>query len=502
MKAALRALLIVSLSLPAGCNDSDSTASRATSTSPSAPAAPSPSTPGSPPPSPTSGPDAEADGGPAAEVHANVTFRKVEAAARVDSRFAGLSYEKSKLAVPMFTAANTPLIELFRLLGPSVLRIGANQVDRATWKGPLDGFLPITPAEIDALAEFLRATSWQVIYGVNLAQNTPENAADEAAYVAARLGPSLLAFEIGNEPDLFVRRGYRPEGWGYNDFLREWRTYRAAMTAASPGVAFSGPATAYDVRRITERFARDIDDLAMLTHHYYRENRDVPGASMDVLLRPDPNLLPEATRLANAATRARLPLGARFDEANTFSRGGLSGVSNAFGSALWVNDFAFTCASAGMTGVSMHGGNRGSYTPIADVDGVVQEVRPEFYGLVLFSKAADGMPLEGVEDNDPRINLTAWGVARDDGGLNVVLLNKDERRAADVTVTTGIAARSFEPLWLTGTALDARTGQTIGGAPIAIDGSWQPQASAALTASEGRIVVRMPPASAVLLRSR
>ena len=42
-----------------------------------------------------------------ADVQAEVTFREVPAATRLDSRFAGLSYEKTKLTVPMFTAANT-----------------------------------------------------------------------------------------------------------------------------------------------------------------------------------------------------------------------------------------------------------------------------------------------------------------------------------------------------------------------------------------------------------
>jgi hypothetical protein len=74
----------------------------------------------------------------AGDVRATVSFRSVEMAARVDSRYAGLSYEKSKLTVPMFTGDNAALIQLFRLLGPSVLRIGANQVDRSSWNGAVE----------------------------------------------------------------------------------------------------------------------------------------------------------------------------------------------------------------------------------------------------------------------------------------------------------------------------------------------------------------------------
>src|SRR5690606_18756377 len=124
---------------------------------------------------------------------------------------------------------------------------GANAVDRSSWDGAIDDLTPILPSQIDALAEFVQATQWQVMYGVNLARNTPARAADEAAYVAERLGSALLAWEIGNEPDLYRRHDYRPNDWGYDDYLEEWREFHAAMSEAAPGVAFSGPATSFDL---------------------------------------------------------------------------------------------------------------------------------------------------------------------------------------------------------------------------------------------------------------
>lgn len=39
-------------------------------------------------------------------------------------------------------------------VGRSVLRIGANAVDRSSWQGAVDGLTPIMPAQIDALAAF------------------------------------------------------------------------------------------------------------------------------------------------------------------------------------------------------------------------------------------------------------------------------------------------------------------------------------------------------------
>lgn len=437
----------------------------------------------------------------AADVRATVSFRSVETAARVDSRYAGLSYEKNDLVVPLFTGDNVALIQLFRLLGPSVLRIGANQVDRSSWNGAVEGLTSILPAQIDALAVFVQATQWQVIYGVNLAHNTPANAADEAAYVANRLGSSLLAWEIGNEPDLYVRHGYRPNGWGYDEFLKEWWVYRAAVSAASPGVPFSGPATAFDVEDFNLPFPRDVDGLDMLTTHYYRADRDDPDSTLTLLLQPDPALANELSKLVPLASATRIPLGMRYDEANSFYGGGLPNVSNAYGTALWVMDFMFTCAIHGCTGVNMHGGSRGPYTPIADRGGVVVETRPEFYGMVMFAQGAQGRPLKSSVDADASINVSAWGVKRDDDGLNAILINKDDSRSVSMKLVTGVAAERFDPLWLRGPELSATSGLTLGGETIGSGGTWAPQAQAPLIAGNGRLDVVLPAASAVLLRS-
>ena len=321
-----------------------------------APAEPPPASP--PPPVPPV----------SADVHAEVTFRSFKSSARLDSPYVGLSYEKHKLAVPMFTGTNAALIQLFRLLGPVVVRIGANAVDRSSWQGAVEDLTPILPSHIDALAAFVQATEWQVIYGVNLARNKPADAADEAAYVAAQLGPSLLAWEIGNEPDLYRRHDYRPSSWNYDDYLEEWRAFRDAMSAASPGVPFSGPATAFELKRFTLPFAQDEGaNLAMLTHHYYRADRNDPNSTLAPLLQPHLRLVTELSPLTPAAAAAGIAQGVRLAEANSFYNGGVPNVSDAYGTALWVMDFIFICALAGCTGVNMHGGGSGpGYTPIAD----------------------------------------------------------------------------------------------------------------------------------------
>ena len=461
-----------------------------------APSAPAPTQPLPAPPPPPAPPES-------ADVRAVASLRSREMSSRIDSHYAGLSYEKDKLVDSMFDGTNTALIRLFRLLGVSVLRLGANAVDRCSWKGAMPDLTPILPAHIDALAEFVEATQWQVIYGVNMARNTTANAASEAAYVASRLGPALLAWEIGNEPDLYPRHDYRPSSWGYDDYLKEWRAFRDAMRQASPGTFFSGPATAFDVARFTLPFVRDVGPtLSMLTHHYYRADRNDSNSTLTSLLQPDLGLLTELSRLVPAAARRGVAGGLRLDEANSFFNGGVPGVSNAYGTALWVLDFMFMCALAGCTGANMHGGGSGpGYTPIADRHGLAVEARPELYGMLMFAQAAQGLPLEGSVDADAAINISIWGVARDDNGINAVLINKDAARSVRVELAIDNTATRFDPLWLRGVGLAATSGHTLGGAAIDGNGTWVPQSQEPMIASEGRIVALLPPASALLLRS-
>ena len=117
----------------------------------------------------------------------------------VGTGFAGFSHEKDRIGAGIFDAKDTNLVNLFRLLGPSVLRLGGNLVDMVNWNGKGAGgsAKEIAPADVTKLAGFLRATGWKALYGINLKTNTSANAAAEAQFTAKALGTSLLAFEIG-----------------------------------------------------------------------------------------------------------------------------------------------------------------------------------------------------------------------------------------------------------------------------------------------------------------
>src|SRR5256885_7128324 len=89
---------------------------------------------------------------------------------KVGTGFAGFSYEKDRIGAGMFDAGDTDLVNLFKLLGPSVLRLGGNLVDMTKWNASGKGgnAKEIAPADVKKLKAFLDATGWKAIYGVNL----------------------------------------------------------------------------------------------------------------------------------------------------------------------------------------------------------------------------------------------------------------------------------------------------------------------------------------------
>jgi len=93
-------------------------------------------------------------------------------------------------------------------------------------------------------------------------------------------------------------------------------------------------------------------------------------------------------------------------------------------------------------------------------------------------------------------------VLRADGGVNVLLINKEAATTVNAELQLGQVASALEPFWLTGPDLAATSGQAINAATVAADGTWAPKAQATVPVHAETAVIRLPPASAVLLRSR
>ncbi|MEJ8676307.1 hypothetical protein [Chromobacterium amazonense] len=440
---------------------------------------------------------------PPSQLAATIRFSQTTSGALLDSNYAGLSYEKTR--INLFNPGNTNLINLFQLLGNNILRLGGNTTDETSLNGQIPGTTAINQSQLSNLATFLQATGWKVLYGINLAGSNqtpnPTNARQEAQAVATTLGSSLLGFEIGNEPDLYVSdQNYRAPGWGYSNFLSEWYSLANTIKTAAPGIPLTGPASAHNYQQFTNPFAHDAaNSISTLTHHYYIANGQDPASTISKMLQPDLNL----TKILQSVTQsaAAASIGFRMAECNSFYDGGSAGVSNSYASALWVLDYLFTCAMSQCQGVNLHGGGGSLYSALTDNGTTITSVNPLFYGIMLFSLAAQGRAYHvDLSVNDPSANFSAYGVSRNDGGQNILIINKDSSRASQTTVQFASNIRNVRQWTLSGPSLNSLTGTQLNGTPISISGSWSNTPSS-LTTNSGSLAINIPPISAILLQS-
>jgi uncharacterized protein (TIGR03437 family) len=373
-------------------------------------------------------------------------------------------------------------------------------VDKTTWvasgKGRTSG--QVAPSDIDALAGFLKATGWQVLYGTNLAQSTPALAADEIAYAVQALGSSLYGIEVGNEVDLF-HGNYFPSTWSFTDYLTLWQSFVAAIRQRSPNVPLTGPVAASNISGYVAPFAKaEGRNVILLSDHYYRANGQLPTSTIDLLVSPDANIVTQAKAMLAISQSIDVPY--RFAETNSYYNGGAPNVSDSYASALWVIDHLFACALNGAQGINLHGGGNGAgYTPIADSSGTVVGARPEFYGVTLFTLAGQGMLLK-TSISAGSLNASAYAIQAPDGSLGVVINNKDTAQTLNFAVQLPRAASSAQAIQMTGPSLDATTGVTIQGSSIQPNGSFTPGTATPLTVSGSSITCSVNPITAVLIR--
>lgn len=396
--------------------------------------------------------------------------------ATVPLDFMGLSYESAQLAnAEFFAAENEALIALLRELGKQgVLRLGggtseftAFTTEESSGRAPFDAVgpdtsknakrdTPITPKSLRNLRAFLDATNWRCLYGLNLGRGTAKRAAEEAFYAQKILGPRLIAFQLGNEPDAWRNR-YRPASWTYADYWKEWAAARLMVLARVPQAKFAGPDVSNKMDYVTgfaEDAKKSAPEVVLLTSHYYAMG---PAGAKDVtlerLLRPDPRLERDLKIAMEAARGAGVHY--RMCEGNSCWNGGQEGVSDTLASALWVTDMMLEFAAAGCAGVNLHGGGNGFYTPIAGSreKGLVR--RPEFFGMELAKEFVGATMVQStLECSSDKVRAYA---GEKEGVRLAVVINKTEESVAVRMPMT----RVREQWLLSGPAIDAKEGVAL-----------------------------------------
>ncbi len=346
-----------------------------------------------------------------------------------------------------FAASNTTLVRAFRDLCPrGVLRLGGNLSDVTLWKASaanaiapqeaakVRGFYEwrlvnskaaserpatIGPEGIAALGGFLRATEWKVLYGLNLGTGTPERAAEEAALVAKYAGDHLLAFQVGNEADLYGP-AFREGGWNFERYWSDYQRFVKAVRARVARAPFAGPDVAVKVDWVTQFAERAKGDAVLVSSHYYAMGpAGAPGINAQKLLSNDPRLAREMPILVAAGKTVGVPY--RMTEGNSCYHGGQPGVSDAFASALWAADYLLRVAQAGYAGVNLHGGGEGYYAPITGEPNATK-LQPEYYGMLLAQRFA-GATFVGLSVAGDASDVNAYA-ARAEDALLVAAVNK------------------------------------------------------------------------------
>lgn len=438
----------------------------------------------------------------------------------IPADFLGLGYEISSVARPgLLSARNSAYVQFVRTLAPrGVIRIGGNTSDFSSYSkdGPpvcATKATVVDDAVIRDLAEFLDATGWRLIWGLNLGaaefengtvtNDALQNAIDEAGSVIAAARDRLLALEVGNEPDLFAGGvAHRPQGYSYADYLKEYRAYKAALRAKFPKVPFAGPDVASHTDWVTQFAADEGSDLKLLTHHRYAEGPPTsPQSTIERLLAPSEGL----TRIlatCEAATRSSgVPY--RMCETNSCYGGGKPGVSDTFAAALWGLDYLFTMAAANCAGANLETGVNqlgfvSPYSPIADDNASSPFAKPLYYGMLAFAQAGRGNRIAAQYD-ESELNLRTYAVKDPTGRVVVTLINKEASADAAVSVALAGHFTTGSIIRLEGPSLDSKTGVTLGGAEVSAEGKWSPKKSEKVSLKSGAFEVHVPAASAAIL---
>ena len=139
---------------------------------------------------------------------------------------------------------------------------------------------------------------------------------------------------------------------------------------------------------------------------------------------------------------------------------------------------------------------------IKENGGVVVEVRPEYYGVLLFAQAGAGSMVFTTVTTSAQ-NFTAWAI-KADGFTSVVLNNRNASSTVSATVDLGAAVSSASAIYLEGTpaaSLTAPAGSiTLAGAQVSVAGVWNRNPPYIQTTSGNTVSVYLPPASAALVR--
>ncbi len=360
---------------------------------------------------------------------------------------------------------------------PSFLNLLANLQQYAGSPSIRSGLTASTVAELGALTNGATFTAGGVTTKPSFFLTTPSEynpalyAADVAQVTAAVGSAQLQGVELDNEPDLYVRNGYRPSNWTYTDFLTETAGYQTTFAPylTAPQLVVSAEAGRVWDPGVPAMMTQLQGQISTFTAHLYALTACSNTPTIPQLME-DLSTARYFSRYS-ALVKTLSPVPVRVGEANSVACGGFAGVSDTMAAALWVVDMAFESKAGGAAGFNLHSNGTTSTGPLPyDIgynnNGSLSVYAP-FYGVLFLAQAIqNGASPLPVAITQTAGNVKVWATLDAAGTLRVAVLEKDldgPAQSKTVVLNLGSYGKPGTLTTLTAPSLSATSGITIGG---------------------------------------
>ncbi|KAF9457308.1 glycoside hydrolase family 79 protein [Collybia nuda] len=360
----------------------------------------------------------------------------------------------------------------------------------------------LTPAVLYTLDLFHMAANISSLVNVRWYLGIPFNDTnwrlDIAEHGQAILGDKLLGLQAGNEPDYYAAHGHRPQEYSPMDYFNEFSSLVKAIEdnpripnknmLIGPSLA-SGPwepQLVWDTNYIPT-FSKNLHAITM--EHYPSNNcfetfhvgtRVDPQETFPQFLNHNSGLnlvrpYLQSSALAQAAGKPFIMF-----ETNTATCGGLPGISNSFGAALWALDYGLTMAASNFSGALLHVGGQNVYynpftAPPTNTTAFNQwTVGSIYYSVLIVAEAFGQTNTSQIVDTSNNGIFTPSYAIYEQGALSKVALfnfNDDPTGGSDITATItvggGNVPASVKVKYFAASSVSVQTnltwaGQTLG----------------------------------------
>lgn len=369
------------------------------------------------------------------------------------------------------------------------LRIGGNSADTTWWDPngtkPFDTSCPasysgqvcvkyaVGPSDIDLHTAAAASVNSSVVYDVSMMQNaTAAWAVEEvrgivAAATAAVKSDRIEAFEVGNEPDLFLENGIRSPEYKPEDWVKEQlgiylpaigrELHRSGLGAAGRDGApakwlqagtFCCKKLFYAALPERMRALRASGALKSWSQHAYglSQPKGGPGPPLAELLGEGAmasRIGEFVAPVARAAAETRVPF--VMGETNSINMGGERGVSDTAASALWASDWIARLVALGAQRINFHGSQNAPYSWINGwrdgTTGKEPVVTPLYYAMLVMARTLRGGAVPVGVTNRSRVTNASSAVVShawvlQDGSVRVAIVHKavNDSKPTHVTV--------------------------------------------------------------------